>query len=94
MSENYAKFIRELVDAMEESAATPTAIEVADVAVYTTPGGTTMICSRAIYNDDDRPHDLVAVLAGRVVVPLRPTVNPDLVSGLIGELERRAVTAS
>lgn len=94
MYENYEALIREVVDAIEKASTVATAIEVADLAVYTTPGGTAMICSRAIYNDDDRPHDLVAVLAGRVVVPLRPNVSPDLVSGLIAELDRRRATVS
>ncbi len=48
---------------------------------YVTRGGTYIIATRAKWNDDDRPHDVVAILpadwgAGRVYV-LRPTVNPD-----------------
>lgn len=59
---------------------------------YLTEGGTYMIASQAGANDDDMPHDLVAVLSNgwmdmlseehsRVVV-LRPTVNPALVNEL------------
>lgn len=45
---------------------------------YLTKGGTYMIASAAAGNDDDRPHDLIAVLLDGTVLVLRPTVNPDL----------------
>lgn len=58
---------------------------------YVTDGGTYVIASTTVTNDDERPHDLVAVLPlpleeTRVVV-LRPTVNPDLVDALREELD-------
>ena len=58
---------------------------------YVTEGGTYIIGSGPAGNDDDRPHDLVAILPvgleeSRVLV-LRPTVNPDLVEALRSELD-------
>ena len=49
---------------------------------YITKGGTWVLASKGIYNDDGRPHDLVAVLQDGSVLPLRPTVNPELVQQL------------
>lgn len=58
---------------------------------YVTDGGTYLIASTTMINDDERPHDLVAVLPlpledTRVIV-LRATVNPDLVDALRDELD-------
>lgn len=53
---------------------------------YITDGGTWVITSARKWNDDDRPHDLVAVLPmaieGSRVLVLRPTVDPELVTAL------------
>lgn len=57
---------------------------------YITAGGTYVIASNPEWNDDDRPHDLVAVLplpvmvgeTATYVLPLRLTVSPDLVDAL------------
>lgn len=58
---------------------------------YVTDGGTYVIASTTMINDDERPHDLVAVLPLPIedtrVVVLRPTVNPDLVDALRAELD-------
>ncbi|GAA1113747.1 hypothetical protein [Nocardiopsis metallicus] len=58
---------------------------------YVTDGGTYVISSTTMINDDERPHDLVAVLPLPIedtrVVVLRPTVNPDLVDVLREELD-------
>lgn len=58
---------------------------------YITDGGTYVVASTTMINDDDRPHDLVAVLPlaleGSHVVVLRPTVNPQLVQALRTELD-------
>ncbi|NKY96546.1 hypothetical protein [Nocardiopsis alborubida] len=57
---------------------------------YVTDGGTYILASTTMINDDERPHDLVAVLPLPIedtrVVVLRPTVNPDLVDALREEL--------
>lgn len=58
---------------------------------YVTDGGTYVIASTTVINNDERPHDLVAVLPlpledTRVVV-LRPTGNPDFVDALREELD-------
>lgn len=65
--------------------------------LYVTDGGTLVIASSLQGNDDNRAHDLAAVLPaglgalnGRRVIPLRPTVNPDLIDFLEAELVRRA----
>lgn len=56
-----------------------------------TEGGTYVIASSPDWNDDDQPHDLVAVLPapieGTRVLPLRPNVNPDLVGALRAALD-------
>lgn len=61
---------------------------------YVTDGGTYVIASTPAWNDDDRPHDLVAVLPapieGTRVLPLRPNVNPDLVDALRAALDAPA----
>ena len=49
---------------------------------YLTPGGTYMIASGAILNDDDQMHDLVAVTRGGGVHPVRYNVNPAFVRWL------------
>ena len=58
---------------------------------YTTEGGTYVMASNPDWNDDHRPHDLVVVLPapieGTRVLPLRPTVNPDLVDALRAALD-------
>ncbi|SIO86963.1 hypothetical protein [Nocardiopsis sp. JB363] len=58
---------------------------------YVTDGGTYVIASTTMINDDERSHDLVAVLPLPIedtrVVVLRPTVNPDLVDALRTELD-------
>lgn len=58
---------------------------------YVTDGGTYVIASTTMINDNERPHDLVAVLPLPIedtrVVALRPTVNPDLVDALREELD-------
>ncbi len=51
---------------------------------YVTPGGTWILSSVADINDDDKPHDLIAVVPmaapyNEHVIPLRSTANPDLV---------------
>lgn len=58
---------------------------------YTTDGGSYVIASDPQWNDDNRPHDLLAVLPMPVedscVLVLRPTVNPDLVTALRKHLD-------
>ena len=54
---------------------------------YVTDGGTYIIASQAEWNDDGKPHDLVAILSAHIgdnsrIMPLRPTVNPDLLDAL------------
>lgn len=56
------------------------------VETYVTKGGTYIIATSPAYTDDNRLHDLVVILPdplnGTRVVPLRPTVNPDLIEAL------------
>lgn len=67
---------------------------------YTTAGGTYVIASNADWNDDDRPHDLVAVLPAPVmvgdtatrVIPLRFTVSPDLIAVLRSALDEAVIS--
>ena len=65
-------------------------LNVATVA-YVTGGGTYIIASSPRITDDGKPHDLVAILPGALngtrVVPLRPTVNPDLIEALTLHLD-------
>lgn len=52
---------------------------------YVTNGGTAILASPAHWNDDDRRHDLVAVVPGYPaprVLALRPTVDPHFVAEL------------
>ena len=65
-----------------------------DLYAYTTAGGTYVLTSNARWNDDGQPHDLVAILPmalenGTRVIPLRPTVNPDLLSALREALDEK-----
>ena len=55
---------------------------------YVTKGGTYVLSSNPVMNDDYRPHDLLAVTAGGDVLPLRPTVHPDLVSAVKKEVQK------
>lgn len=61
---------------------------------YVTEGGTYVIASTPDWNDDDQPHDLVAVLPapieGTRVHLLQPNVNPDLVDALRAALDTPA----
>lgn len=58
---------------------------------YLTEGGTYIVASSARSSDDGYPHDLLAVLPMPFetshVIPLRPTVNPDLVATLRNVLD-------
>lgn len=66
---------------------------------YETRGGTYVIASKGLWNDDGRPHDLVIILPSYVeigggatrVVPARLTVNPDLVDALREALDGKDV---
>lgn len=63
-------------------------------AAYVTDGGTWMLASSPEATDSGRPRDLIAVLPatldlGTRVVPLRPTVNPNLVDALRTALDHR-----
>ena len=54
---------------------------------YMTRGGTYVIASAPKWNDSGEAHDLVAILPMALenwtrVLPLRPTVNPDLLRAL------------
>lgn len=89
MSSSYQEFLSDLVEALE-SVGTRRFCRVGDVIVYTTQGGSAMVASDGKYNDDGRPHDLVAVTPFGEVVQVRPTANPDLVEGLRAEIARRS----
>lgn len=58
---------------------------------YLTDGGTYVIATDPSWTDNGMPRDLVAVLPMKLetsrVVPLFPTVNPDLVAALRKELD-------
>lgn len=47
---------------------------------YRTRGGTYMIAAVGRWTDDGEDHDLIMIDIMGEVVPVRPTVNPDLVA--------------
>lgn len=58
---------------------------------YVTEGGTYVLASSPLWNDDGEPHDLVAIfpvpLEGSRVAVLRPTVNPAWIAQLRAALD-------
>lgn len=54
----------------------------ADLISYHTRGGTYMLATPALYNDDDQTHDLIAIDSWGGVHAVRPTTNPDLVKAV------------
>lgn len=58
---------------------------------YISGGGTWILATTPLSNDDGNAHDLLAVLPAPIeetrVVPLRITVNPDLVNALRAALD-------
>lgn len=57
-------------------------VESAVAITYITEGGTYMIASPSKWNDDNRPHDLIAVLADNSIHVMRPTVNPEFADAI------------
>ena len=79
-------------DGIIDAAATRTTGEIDFATVtYVTEGGTYIIACSPKLTDDGKPHDLVAILpaalGGTRVIPLRPTVNPDLIEALTLHLD-------
>ncbi len=66
--------------------------EAVQTRAYLTEGGTYIIGSGAMMNDDDQPHDLLAVTPWDTVYPLRPTANPEPVERILADAAREAVT--
>jgi hypothetical protein len=50
---------------------------------YRTRGGTYILASPDLTNDDDRDHDLLAILPDDSVIPLRVNANPHPVRELL-----------
>lgn len=50
------------------------------VFAYYTRGGTYIIASHALWNDDDKPKDLIAINRYGNLIQLSPTVSPELVA--------------
>lgn len=59
---------------------------------YITEGGTWIVASDGRSNDDGGAHDLLAVVPANIedtrVLPLRVTVNPDLIQALRDALDK------
>jgi hypothetical protein len=90
MKRNLSKYVEGLVDAIEARATGHYDIW---NTLYVTEGGTLILASHPASNDDNRPHDLIAIhperLDGSYTAILRPAIDPEFREALEAALVAR-----
>lgn len=57
-------------------------VETSAAITYISEGGTYLIASPGLWNDDGKPRDLIAIGYFGDVIALSPTVNPDFIEAV------------
>ena len=67
---------------LERAIRTATEVETPHANTYFSPGGTYLIATPGLWNDDGQDRDLIAIGRYGDVIPLSPTIDPNFLNAV------------